>query len=53
MNKITSIIATTIVLYIFGSVCNGTLNIGEWDRFGRVLIAVVWLLSTIDDLDEK
>lgn len=34
----------TVIMYLFGSVCAGTLNIGEWNEAGRVILAIVWLI---------
>ena len=36
---------TTAILYLFGSVCAGTLNISEWNGTGRVILALIWLLG--------
>jgi hypothetical protein len=44
MEQLSKLLAITIVLYIFGSVCAGTLNISEWNGTGRVTLAIIWLL---------
>lgn len=53
-HQLIAITVVTIITYLFGSVCAGTLNIGEWNEVGRVLLAIVWifLISNIE-LDNK
>lgn len=48
--EIKAAIAITLIAYLFGSVCAGSLNIGDWDEGGRIVLAViwVWLLSQIE-----
>ena len=39
-----AITVVTVIMYLFGSVCAGTLNIGEWNEAGRVILALIWLI---------
>ena len=48
MEQLVKLLAITIVLYIFGSICAGTLNISEWNGTGRVILASIWLLKLLD-----
>jgi hypothetical protein len=43
-HQLIAITVVTIIMYLFGSVCAGTLNIGEWNGVGRVLLALGWLM---------
>ena len=55
--QLIGITVVTIIMYLFGSVCAGTLNIGEWNEAGRVILALIWLIIipniTVDDTQEK
>lgn len=42
--QLIGITVVTIIMYLFGSVCAGTLNIGEWNEAGRVILALIWLI---------
>jgi hypothetical protein len=53
-HQIIAIIVVTIITYLFGSVCAGTLNIGEWNEVGRVILALVWILLISNiEIDNK
>jgi putative Mn2+ efflux pump MntP len=56
-HQLIGITVVTIIMYLFGSVCAGTLNIGEWNNIGRVILALIWLMIlpniTVDDTQEK
>ena len=43
-HQLISITVVTIIMYLFGSVCAGTLNIGEWNNIGRIMLALIWLI---------
>jgi hypothetical protein len=43
-HQLIGITVVTIIMYLFGSVCAGTLNIGEWNEAGRVILALIWLI---------
>ena len=43
-HQLIGITVVTIIMYLFGSVCAGTLNIGEWSEAGRVILALIWLI---------
>ena len=55
--QLIGIVVVTIIMYLFGSVCAGTLNIGEWSEAGRVILALIWLIIipniAVDDTQEK
>jgi hypothetical protein len=55
--QLIGIAVVTIIMYLFGSVCAGTLSIGEWNEAGRVILALIWLILlpniTVEDTKEK
>jgi hypothetical protein len=55
--QLIGITVVTIIMYLFGSVCAGTLNIGEWNEVGRVILALIWLIILpnikVEDTQEK
>jgi putative Mn2+ efflux pump MntP len=55
--QLIAITVVTIIMYLFGSVCAGTLNIGEWNNIGRVILALIWLILLsnikVKDTQEK
>lgn len=55
--QLIGIAVVTIIMYLFGSVCAGTLNIGEWNEAGRIILALIWLILlpniTVEDTKEK
>jgi hypothetical protein len=55
--QLIGITVVTIIMYLFGSVYAGTLNIGEWNEAGRVILALIWLILLpnikVDDKQEK
>ena len=56
-HQLIGITVVTLIMYLFGSVCAGILNIGEWNEVGRVILALIWLMIlpniTVDDTQEK
>jgi hypothetical protein len=52
-HQLIGITVVTIIMYLFGSVCAGTLNIGEWSKAGRVILALIWLIILPNIVVEK
>jgi hypothetical protein len=56
-HQLIGITVVTIIMYLFGSVCAGTLDIGEWNEAGRVILALGWLIIlpniVIENTQEK